>query len=327
MFVSTDGRTFAMPPEDWVPGPSERRGGYFGSGSQSLAADLVRDGITGVSAHVDEPYLDATIRPQILFPAYLAGFTLAEAFYLAMPYLSWQTMVLGDPLAAPFSSRVLTDNEIHRGMDAATSLPALFSTRRLDNLARNGLNRAAVESWLRAGAMADLGRPDDVESALVRAVTIEPRLFTAQFQLAAYYEKAGAHDKARARYEQVLVLEPDQPVALNNLAYSLAVHGGNRARAKELAERAYRLTRSPAVADTLGWIHHLDGNNRAASPLIETAAAAAPTDVDVLVHAAAVRAALGDRVRARAALEAARTLDARLDERPDVKAISETLGQ
>ena len=38
----------------------------------------------------------------MLFPAYLAGFNLIESFYLAIPHLSWQTIVVGDPLCAPF---------------------------------------------------------------------------------------------------------------------------------------------------------------------------------------------------------------------------------
>ena len=45
-----------------------------------------------------EPLLGNTIRPDILFPAYLAGFSLAEAYYLAMPSVSWMTVVVGDPL-------------------------------------------------------------------------------------------------------------------------------------------------------------------------------------------------------------------------------------
>ena len=73
MFVSTDGRTFQEPPDDWLPGPSRRPPSMFGDGSQSIAADLVREGVTGMSAHVDEPYLDGTPRPQVLFPAYLVG--------------------------------------------------------------------------------------------------------------------------------------------------------------------------------------------------------------------------------------------------------------
>ena len=327
MFVSTDGRTFTVPPDDWTPGPSARRGGYFGSGSQSLAADLVRDGITGVSAHVDEPFLDATVRPQILFPAYLAGFTLAESFYLAMPYLSWQTIVLGDPLAAPFSSRQLTDGEIHGGVSEATGLPAIFASRRLDQLGRNGSSRPALELWLRAGALADQGRTGEIEEPLARAVEIDPRLTLAQFQLASHYEAAGDHEKARARYERILAVEPNNVVALNNLAWSLAVHAGERDRALDLAERAFRLAKSPSLADTLGWIHHLRGDDRAASPLIESAAAALPGSVDILVHAAVVRAALGDSARALAAITAARKLDATVDDRPEIKAVTATLSK
>jgi uncharacterized protein (TIGR03790 family) len=68
MFVSTDGRTFKEPPASWVPS-DDARNGVFGGSHQSLTADLIREGVTGASGHVDEPYLDATIRPDILFPA------------------------------------------------------------------------------------------------------------------------------------------------------------------------------------------------------------------------------------------------------------------
>lgn len=325
LFVSTDGRTFSRPPEAWRPGPSAERGGYFGSGSQSLAADLIHDGITGVSAHVDEPYLDATIRPQILFPAYLSGFTLAESFYLAMPFLSWQTIIVGDPLAAPFQSRALADAEIHQGVDDATGLPALFAARRLDLLARSGLNREALTLFLRAQTLAARDRTADIEAPLSRAVDLEPRLTAADLQLADYYESRGLHEKARARYTRILTVEPDHAIALNNLAYSLAVHANQPAQALPTAERAFRLSRVPNVADTLAWIHHLMGNDRAASPLIENAVAEAPTSVDLLIHAAVIRAALGETTRARAALDAARRIDASVAGRAEVQALAAIL--
>ena len=102
MFVSYDGRTFHEPPSTWRIGSWEKRETYFEGAPQSLAGDLIRAGVTGVAAHVAEPFLDATIRPQILFPAYFRGMNLAESFYLAMPNVSWQTVVVGDPLCAPF---------------------------------------------------------------------------------------------------------------------------------------------------------------------------------------------------------------------------------
>ncbi len=102
MFVSSDGRTFNEPPADWNIGTWDDPDTHFAGSPQSLAGDLIRDGISGIAAYVSEPYLQATVRPNILFPAYLSGFNLIESYYLSMPYLSWQTILVGDPLCAPF---------------------------------------------------------------------------------------------------------------------------------------------------------------------------------------------------------------------------------
>lgn len=98
-YVSTDGRTFHRPPDSWVPGNAwHTPGADFEHSPQSLAADFLDEGATGASGHVAEPYLQYTPRPDLLFPAYLKGRNLAESFYLAIPALSWQNIVLGDPL-------------------------------------------------------------------------------------------------------------------------------------------------------------------------------------------------------------------------------------
>ncbi|WP_321477858.1 TIGR03790 family protein [uncultured Paludibaculum sp.] len=98
-FVSTDGRTFQEPPESWSPGPPGKdRTLYFGGSTQTLSADFLRQGATGASGHVYEPYLPLTPRPEVLFPAYLSGRTLAESFWAAIPALSWMNIVVGDPL-------------------------------------------------------------------------------------------------------------------------------------------------------------------------------------------------------------------------------------
>ena len=97
-YVSYDGRTFRRPPADWRPGPWEDRGRYFAGAPQTLTADLIHEGATGASGHTSEPWLDAVPRPNYLFSAYYEGRTLAESFYLAIPYLSWRNVVVGDPL-------------------------------------------------------------------------------------------------------------------------------------------------------------------------------------------------------------------------------------
>lgn len=98
-FVSTDGRTFERPPQTWVPSRKfDRPELSFAGSPQSLSADLILEGATGASGHVYEPYLNLTPRPDLLLPAYYSGRNLAESFYLSIPTLSWQNIVLGDPL-------------------------------------------------------------------------------------------------------------------------------------------------------------------------------------------------------------------------------------
>jgi uncharacterized protein (TIGR03790 family) len=99
-FVSTNGRTFVRPPESWNIGTWDNQATWFSGSPQTMAPDLIAAGATGASGHVDEPYLAYTPRPDYLLPAYFTGRNLAESFYLSMPALSWQNIVIGDPLCS-----------------------------------------------------------------------------------------------------------------------------------------------------------------------------------------------------------------------------------
>jgi uncharacterized protein (TIGR03790 family) len=99
-YVSTDGRTFEQPPK-WTAGNNWANPlTHFAGSPQSLSADYILEGATGASGHVDEPFLTMTPRPDLLLPAYYHGRNLAESYYLAIPALSWQNIVLGDPLCS-----------------------------------------------------------------------------------------------------------------------------------------------------------------------------------------------------------------------------------
>jgi len=327
MFVGADGRTFDEPPADWAPDAPSARLRSFAGAAQSLAGDLIRDGVTGVGANVADPLLDGSIRPQVLFPSYLSGFNLAESFYLAMPFLSWQTIVVGDPLCAPFPRPALSTEQLHKGIDPDTELPALFSERRLALLAQDGLSVEGLKLMLKAEARITRSDQASAEELLVRATAVEPRLTRAQLRLATWYEERQEHDNAVERYRQILSHDPDNVVALNNLAYALAVHKGTPAEALPLAERAHRLSsgRNSLIADTLGWIHHLLGDNATAAPLIEQALRGNSRHVEILIHAATVHAAMGDRARARLELETATKLDPAASERADVVELRQKL--
>ena len=99
-FVSTNGRTFTLPPQSWNIGSWADAKTWFVGSPQTLTADYIHEGATGASGHVFEPFLQFTPRPDILLPAYYQGRNLAESYYLAIPVLSWMNIVVGDPLCA-----------------------------------------------------------------------------------------------------------------------------------------------------------------------------------------------------------------------------------
>lgn len=86
-YVSSSGRTF---------NPT--------SGGQSLIADLIAQGACGLNGFVSEPYQAYTTYPDILFSRYVQGYNMAESFYAATPKLFWKSVVVGDPLMAPYAT-------------------------------------------------------------------------------------------------------------------------------------------------------------------------------------------------------------------------------
>ncbi|MBM4248532.1 MAG: TIGR03790 family protein [Euryarchaeota archaeon] len=88
-YVSTSARSFAYPP----------------SYGQSLIADLVREGITGVHGNVAEPFLGACSRPQYFLERYTRGWNLGESFYAGMATQSWQNCIIGDPKVEAYSDQ------------------------------------------------------------------------------------------------------------------------------------------------------------------------------------------------------------------------------
>jgi len=73
-------------------------------GGQSQIADLIHQGVTGVHGDVTEPYLDAIPDPSQVFPSYVSGRTLAEAFYSGLDPIAWKEVVIGDPICRPYAS-------------------------------------------------------------------------------------------------------------------------------------------------------------------------------------------------------------------------------
>jgi Flp pilus assembly protein TadD len=114
-----------------------------------------------------------------------------------------------------------------------------------------------------AGLLFKLGeayrRIGDLNAAMEnfrRAMVADPTNALPGLQLALLLDGSGKRDLAVPVYEQVLKVAPDNPVALNNLAFALAEAGTDLDRALTMAQLAReKLPNSPDIADTLGWIY------------------------------------------------------------------------
>ena len=115
-------------------------------------------------------------------------------------------------------------------------------------------------------------------------------------------------------------------IALNNLAYVLATRKSQPAEALPLAQKAFALAKgNPVIADTLGWVHHLLGNQTEASGLLSAAAKALPNNAEIRFHLAAILAATGSLDAARRELAEALRLNPELEKRAEVKALKAKL--
>jgi len=160
--------------------------------------------------------------------------------------------------------------------DGAETLSALYQT-----LGRADDAKVVLESWL-----AD--HPDDV--SVLR-------------HLGLLFHTAKQPDKARDVYEHILELEPNDTLALNNLAWIYLDEGDERAL--ELARKAYEVDPNRSnLVDTYGWIilKQTQDKSRALN-LLQQALLSTPYDPDVVYHTAYAMRELGRVDEARKLLE------------------------
>lgn len=167
-----------------VTGPFLREGFRFPSGAIALhihsysaatlrsateqwCGPLLARGAAATFGNVFEPYLELTLRPDLLLERLAAGASLGEAACFATPVFGWQAVVVGDPLYRPF----LVD--LDRQLAGADALPAPL----------------AAHVYARQAAVLDrLGLVDEARALLGRAQRAQPSLAlalaAARFELA-----------------------------------------------------------------------------------------------------------------------------------------------
>lgn len=190
----------------------------------------------------------------------------------------------------------------------------------LDVLGRdpNHWERMAIaDHWAATGAD---GWPRAIElltSALAQAPQSDATFRIMAFgRLSEYHLAVDDSVSAAEAMRQIVALQPNNALALNNLAYVTAVPLNDPEAADRIAKQAYRLNPGhPAILDTYGWVRFKLGDTELAERLIREAIQKDETP-DKLLHLAQVLDAQGHLDPAEKSLE--RALELQPD--PDTQA-------
>ena len=117
------------------------------------------------------------------------------------------------------------------------------------------LNKNNVVALVKLGmAQGERGALDTSLQTYLDAAQNNPKEPTFYLLAGSIYEKKDDWDRAKQMYQKVLGLEPDNPLASNNMAYVMLQQGGNVDVAFAMAQSARRqLPDNASSADTLGW--------------------------------------------------------------------------
>jgi len=168
------------------------------------------------------------------------------------------------------------------------------------------------------------GDAEGAEALLRDWVAEHPEDTGVHLMLASAHHSGGDKDTARSAYERILEQQPDNVLALNNLAW--LYYERDDERALDLAERAYELLPGRAeIVDTYGWLLVENERVEQGLALLQKAARQAPGNREIRYHLAVALARAGDRRAARSELEALVESGADFPQRAEAEALLEAL--
>jgi tetratricopeptide (TPR) repeat protein len=156
-----------------------------------------------------------------------------------------------------------------------------------ETLALKGDDHGALELYAEAAKMA----PADLNAGLAFANALS---------------RAHQVNQARTQFEGVLKQHPDDPLALNDMAYFLSESGGNLDQALGFAQRALqRVPEQPSFSDTVGCIYLKKGLNDSAIQIFGNLVKKYPNYTIFRYHLGMALLGKGDKKGARKELETA----------------------
>jgi Flp pilus assembly protein TadD len=176
--------------------------------------------------------------------------------------------------------------------------------------------QATPEDWVR---LSDLEREEGNSTASAAALDKAIAMLPADappgnayiwFLRGSAHEQAGNWPAAEPDLRRAVTLQPENPVFLNYLGYSLLDRGLALDEADALIARAFKAAPdNGAIIDSMGWSAYVRGNYAQAVDLLEQARAAEPSDPTVADHLGDALWRVGRRIEARHAWASALTLE------------------
>jgi len=130
-----------------------------------------------------------------------------------------------------------------------------------------------------------MNAPDQAAADFQQAMQKNPRDVRLYLGFGSIEEQRGNWQHAQTLYQQALQIRPDDPAISNNLAYLLIEHGGDKSVALSMAQAARRgLPNLATTADTLGWAYYYQGAFPSAVSALQSAVKDSPENPTYHYH-------------------------------------------
>lgn len=164
-------------------------------------------------------------------------------------------------------------------------------------------------------------------ATLQKAQQLAPQSVAANLQLAMTYEQNGRRRDAKGLYENIIKVEPNNAVALNNLAFIIAEDGGDLDLALTFAQKAkQQLPNHDDVADTLGWIYIKKNLSDSAITIFQDLTVKQPNNALYHYHMGMALFQKGDKVKAKQSLQTALAKKPDKDVEPKIRELLGRIG-
>src|SRR4029077_4968113 len=212
---------------------------------------------------------------------------------------------------------------------------ALLNNKKDTKGAEAALRKAAELDKKNSDALLKLGQVFKAEGSVDQAIATyqqsakdNPNEVFFPIFLGELYEAQKNWTTAKDMYQKALTIQPDNPVASNNLAYVMLITGGNIDVAISLAQTARRLMPDNAnAADTLGWAYYQKGNLGSALDLFKEAVNKNPNDATFHYHLGLTYQKMNQPAPAKEQLQLVLKLNPNYPDAEEVKKALAQLGQ